>query len=407
MNLNSRVFFKILLILYIFLSLGKILSSNGDTPYGRYYCEKENTKFLYSYQSTIPLNPTNISNRVIGDDNGRGIIIQNQIIGGLSYNYVINDAGGFLFSLLSSDPCYYDNTFANKNLNYFLMLFSLCFFAVILVKISSQKIFLNLTILYLLLYLISFVFTDIFKRYYGLSLVDNIKSNFLIYETQVSFMNSLIEIFKSLLLPEDSYSMWGINPRNYALSLLFFAVCSFILNKSNYSIYLITLSCLFHLWSSILFLLLFIIMLIISKNILDNRKLLIKNLILSFILLVLPLIKPLETVLSFLYFLIFTVVFLLFLKYSHSSITPEGINFLSSKSKSILVISFLFLYYAISLIISIYFALDTELMIYLKDWYILRGFIAEGSQRLSPVLIPILLVHFFSFSPYFKKIKIL
>ena len=407
MTINSKILFKVMLLFYIFLSLGKIFIGSGDLPYGRYYCEKINVLIYQDNLEAIPLNQTNIFNRFIGDDNGRGIIVQNHIIGGLTHNYAITSVGGIFFSFFSSEPCYSTSTSANQNLNYFLSLFLLLIFVLILVKISNQKNLLHLTIFYLSLYFISFMFTNVFNRYYGLGLVDNLKNNFITYESKFAFMISIIEMVKSILLPGDSYAMWGIHPRNYALSLFFFALAGFILNKSIYSIYLINLSILFHLWSGLLFFFLYTTIIILSKQFLDHRKLLTQSLVLIAFLFLMPMTIPVGPTHLVFNLLIFTIVFSHFIKYKASPTTPLNINPINSKSKSILIISLLSLFYITNLMISIYLSLNMELMNYFEDFYMIRGFFAEAPQRLSPVFVPLLLISFFIFSYNFKKIKIL
>jgi hypothetical protein len=357
--------------------------------------------------NVIPPNSTNSLPRLIGDDNGRGIIIQNQIIGGLGDTYLINDVGGILFSFFSTQSCYSDSTIFNQNLNYFQYIFSLLIFVIILMKISHQKFLLNIIIIYFNLYFINFIIVNIFNRSYGLGLTDAIKVRVLLNEATNDLSYITLEIFKSIFFPADSYSMWGFHPRNYALSLFFFALSGFIFKQTNYSYYLIIFSFLFHLWSGLLFFFLYIIILILAKEFLVHYKLLAINFILLSILFILPIIKPLAPISVFLNLLIFVVLFLLFMSRSHTSTYLENTKILNSNYRSIIILSFLFFFYITSLIFSFKIASNINLLGNLESFYIIRGFIAEGPQRLSPIFFPLILICTLLFSHDFKKIKIL
>jgi len=365
--------FLTLLSFFCSSSLQKI-NNESNFPYGRYFCEKISASISSKIIDTTN-GKTSIEKRIIGEDNGRTLINSHFEIGGLTYNYISTTVSGVLFSTLSKSNCFNNSTILNNELNKFQMFFNLFIVIILIIIIFTKFVFSRNAINIILFY--SFILNIsqyLFNKYYGLALLDRVinLNNF-----ENNYFRIIIEVAKALFFPKDSYSVAGYHPRNYALVFLVLGFVCLFYKNTNAMLKIVSLMNLFHTIMAITGMLLIIIYFILF----DRKQLNLSSLkyfTLTFLIFISGNnLVPINYFL-FIHFFIFISIIIYFIKDLNYD------NFVLIKYDTT-VLNYYSILLALVFLSSFWLSFNFSFMTYFDNLYLVRGAIAEGAQRISPI----------------------
>jgi hypothetical protein len=364
-NIIFLLLFSIIFFLHLLINYPSHIEGNQYCQYGISnainFDLKQNSNFCESNEY-IQITE-NTEKRIIDNENGKGIVIFGINIGNLGVSYFFNDIGTAFYLFFEKGEFSKDRLISTILVINNLVTLSIIFF--VLLKISNYRISLFLVIVTLLTYILWYVL----KRYYGLSLIDDLTYNI---QNRNSLFESILISIKSFFSPSFSISGFGIHPRNNSILLVCIAFLGILLNKSKISIHLIFLSILFHFWVGISALIVVLLFLFFLKR----KTLSLFELILLFFLILLS-VEQISSNLRFIIGVLILIFILINLNYNLNQADEKN----SIDLKFIMFFNVFLITIFIFSINSVNFIQDT----FLNSIYIVNGFRAEAFQRLNVV----------------------